>query len=473
MKYEDEDGIIENVLVILPCGEVKKPNEVKDEDVQRVIKSELGLLKKEKEKPAHLKLMKKLEIAEEEPSVSDAGSIRWLPNGAFMCELFRRYAYIICVNEMGSYPVKTPMIVNPQDKAVNKMMSAFPERLYKVLPGIKDKKQEFRLRPACDYGVFSIFRDTKLSYKNLPLRLYEFEDASWRYEQRGELLGLKRTREFQMVDIHTMVEQGEPALKEFAYQMKVFGLRWYYELGLKPAGIVLNCMEGFFEENKNSFKEMSSYAGLPIIVKLFSKMKTYKVAWFDIIAFDVLNRPIEVDTVQLDTESPKWWGITYINKEGKEEYPYIIHTGIGTNRAIMTILECESTKERPVLPLWLAPIQLRIISVGEEFNEKALELCKKLNEKGVRCDVDERNERVGKKVMDASTHWINYILVFGEKEANSNKYEILNRETGEKKMYSIDEIVSEIKEKTKGKPYLPLFGPYEYSKRAKFIHWSE
>ncbi len=482
MKFEDEDGIIEDVEVIFPDGSIKKPREIKDKEVLRVIDSELGRLKSIDKKPAHVELMKKLEIACVEPRVSDAGHIRWFPNGAFMCELFRRYGYQISAIDLKSYPVKTPMIINPNEPSVAKMMSAFPERLYKVLPGMKSKQetQEFRLRPACDYGVFSIFKDAIISYKHLPIRLYEYEDADWRYEQRGELLGLKRTREFAMVDIHTMVEPGKPALEEFAYQMKEFGIRWYYELGMKPSGIVLNCMHDFYEENKEEFKKMSAYAKMPIVIKLFSKMKTYKVAWFDVVAFDILGRPVEVDTVQLDTKSPEWWDITYTDKDGKKKHPYIIHTGIGTGRAIMALLEWEAAKidkgELPCLPLWLSPVQVRVISVSENNNKGALKLCQKLNELGVRAELDDRQESVGKKIKDARSQWISYIIVYGDKEEKANKYKVNVRAKSDQKNvfekeYTIEELVSEIKELCKGKPYLPLPGPVELSKKPTFYSW--
>ncbi len=474
MRVVDEDGVIEGVEVIFPDGHIELPGKVKDKGVKRIIDSELGRAKTIKDKaPAHIKLMKQLEIAEPEPRVSDAGSIRWYPNGAFICELFRRLAYDISATSLHSYLAKTPMIINPKDPAVNKMMSAFPERLYRVLPGLKSKKQEFKLRPACDYGVFSIFKDARVSYKDLPVRLYEYEDADWRYEQRGELLGLKRVRQFQMADIHTMVAAGEPALKEFAYQMKEFGIRWYHEFGIEPSGIVLNCMEDFYEANKESFKEMSTYANLPIVVKLFTKMKTYKVAWFDVMAFDILGRPIEVDTVQLDTESPKWWGITYIDKDGKKKYPNIIHTGIGTERAIMTILEWEAVRKDglPRLPLWLAPAQVRILSVNERNNAAALKLCKALNRKGVRAELDDRNEKLSKKVREAGIKWINYVITFGDKEEKSSTFKAFVRAENKEKKYTVSSLVKEIKDLCKGKPYLPLPMPVHLSVRPVFRSW--
>ncbi len=467
-----EDGIMKELFVILPDGKIVKRKQLKKEceDIEEVIKDELGERKPSGKEPPHLKLMHQLEIASIERRVSDAGNLRYLPKGEFIVELLKDLCWDIFIKRLKAMPIKTPCIVSKEDKGAKWMMEKFPERLYKVLPGREEKKQEFYLRPACDYGALSIFKDAVVSYKNLPLPLYEFEDNSWRYEQRGELLGMYRIRNFMMADLHTMCSDLEQTFIEYERQIREFAVQIYYELGFKPASIILNCKRDFYDKYKKKFVEWSRNTKLPIIVKLFKEMKTYKVAWVDVVALDNLKRPMEVTTVQLDTETPKYWDIKYMDKDNKKKHPVILHTGIGIDRSIAALLENAAAEERGNLPYWLSPTQVRILPLSEKYVKEAEELAKDLNEnQRIRTDVDDRDLPLAKKVSDAEKEWIPDIVTIGEKELQNQILSVRIRKTGKVEEMKPHFLRNILRKRQGDMPWRPLPLPMLLSKRAKFV----
>ncbi len=220
---EEEEGshytIAETFLVDVD-GKIldEKVAKEKYEAVRAVIRDELG--EKATGEAGHIKLMHSLKIAEREP-VADAGCLRWLPNGAFMFELLRRHAWQKIMDLGYVYPFVSPTIIEKSDPGVLWLIEHFPERHYKVIPGGKVQKQkQLFLKTAGDYGVFSMHRDAHYSYKELPVGLYELE-VDYRYEQRGELRGMHRLREFHMQNIHTVCRDIEEGWKVFEDMWRV------------------------------------------------------------------------------------------------------------------------------------------------------------------------------------------------------------------------------------------------------------
>jgi len=232
--------------------------------------------------------------------------------------------------------------------------------------------------------------------------------------------------------------------------------------------LVLNCKRDFYKEHEGVFKKWARELDIPIIVKLFSKMKTYKIAWVDVLAFDSLGRPMEVDTVQLDTESPDWWGIRYVDEDGKEKKPLILHTGFGVERTIAALLEKASSEGSPSLPTWLSPIQLRFIPVGEKHLDICISLAEKAREVGIRADVNDKNQALGKKIRDAERQWIPYVVVIGDKESPDD-LSVRVRRTKTQERMSIDELIARIKKECEGKPELSAPFPVRLSKRPIFV----
>lgn len=479
-EVEEVEGEMERLLVILPDGNCVERSELKEEhkEIEAAIKSELKeISEKVSKKPPHVDLMRKLEIADYE-EISDIGNLRFYPNGALLIELLGKLGLKMATRDLGAMVVKTPYLIDPKHKAVSIMMEKFPERLYRVLPGKKGR--EFRLRPACDYGVWSIFKSATISYKNLPFGLYEF-DIIWRCEQSGEVIGLSRLRNASMPDLHEMCADINQAFERFKQHIEKFALALYHYIEIKPSVIVLNCKNDFFNEHVEFFKSLAKDLKIPIIVKLFKTMKTYKIAWIDVLAFDNNGRPMELDTVQLDTVSAEWWDIKYIDKDGKEKRPVILHTGFGIERTIAALLENAQSKIKenklPTLPLWLSPEQVRLIPVSSEKHlKKCEEIAEILEKEKIRVGIDDRELTVSKKVFEAKSSWIPYIVVVGEKEMKSEMLPVVVREKSSlkeefRKEMSLEDLIKEIKSKTSGMPFRPLFMPRELSKRVVFVPW--
>ena len=142
-------------------------------------------------------------------------------------------------------------------------------------------------------------------------------------------------------------------------------------------------------------------------------------------------------------------------------------------RIIYALLEkaAKDIKEgkKPQFPLWLAPTQVRVIPLKEEFNDFAETLTDKISSNNIRVDIDDRNESIGKRIREAEKEWIRYILVIGEKEANSENLSIRDRKTGDVKELSFDNFLNEINEQTKGKPFTGLNLPKHLSKRPQLM----
>lgn len=465
---EEDEGELIEIKVILKDESIKESEEVEDDKIKTAIKSELGELKTGGKEPPHIKLMRHLEIGEPETRISDSGNFRFYPKGQFMMDLMTKLGKKICTEKLGAVEMRTPYIINPEQENVKTMMGKFPERLYRVLPGSRKRKQEFRLRPACDYGIWSIFKDMVISYRQLPFAVYEY-DLLWRYEQSGELVGLNRLRNATMVNLHTMCADMKQAFEEFERQVKEFAIEFYHHFGIKPEVVVLNCKKDFFEEHKSTFKKWVKTFGMPIIVKLFKTMKTYKVAWVDVIAFDKLNRPVEVDTVQLDTESAGWWGISYTTKDNKEGVPLFLHTGFGAERFLSEILEDASGNENPAFPLWLSPTQIRLCPINDSFIHYCEDIAEKMKKENIRVDIDDRTESVQKKIRDSEMEWVPMTVVVGEREKQSGKLPVRFRETGKVENMEPGKLVEKVRKETEGYPFEPLPLPRLLSKRPKFV----
>ena len=160
--------------------------------------------------PPHVKLMKEKELASNEPS-ADVGHIRWYPKGKLVKDLLGDYVYDL-VTERGAMPVDTPVMYDLADPAIREHAAKFGERQYRL----KTKHRELMLRFACCFGAFRIMADSFLTWKNMPVGIYELSQLSFRFERQGEVVGLKRLRAFTMPDFHSVCLDDEHAKEIFA-----------------------------------------------------------------------------------------------------------------------------------------------------------------------------------------------------------------------------------------------------------------
>lgn len=412
--------------------------------------------------PPHVKFMRDYEIADYEGG-SDKGNLRFYPKGKLIKTLIEEHVQDKLV-DYGAMVVETPLMYDYKHKALEKYLNRFPARQYTVKSG----DDEFFLRFSACFGQFLMKSSMTISYKSLPIKLYELS-KSFRREQEGELVGLKRLRAFTMPDMHTLcmdVEQAKAAFIE-QYQMSrevMKDLNLNYEVAIRV-------VKSFYDENREFIEKLAEIADKPVIVEVWNERFFYFILKFEFNFVDFQGKASALSTVQIDVENAERFEIQYVDSEGKKKFPLILHSSISgaIERDIYALLEKAAidieSKKKASFPLWLSPTQLRIIPVSE----KQVDYCRKFEISDVRVDIDDRNESLGKKIMEANKEWIPYIAVVGDKEVENDVLSVTVRESGEKKEYKFTELIKEIKEKTEGVPYRKLTIPVYLSKRAIFV----
>ena len=471
----NREQIVENIksrhVILMPNGKDKKIDlnnqedalrlldEAGDDDLKSYVKSEeLGI--KSNMEPPSIKVMRSQELVDYE-SASDLGNFRLYPKGQFVFDLLKEWVDDIAKNGMGAMQIDSPIIYDWSDKEIREQAGSFHERHYVVkVPGKDDK--EFILRFAGDFGLFKIMKQAVFSYKMLPLRIYEFS-KSFRYERSGELSGLRRLRAFHMPDIHSFCEGLEQGFEEYEHLYKSYD-DLAKESGIKYA-IVFRIVEDFYKKHKNRIVELLKYSDRPAFIEILSEMKHYWAIKHEFQAIDSIGGNVQLSTVQLDVKDAGIYGINYVNKDGKKQGCVIVHSSIGSiERWIYSILEEALKKEKPQLPLWLSPVQLRLIPVSKNH----LEYCRQLKLDGVRFDIDDSEDSLGKKIAKSQKEWIPYVCVVGDKEIESGKL-IANIRAENKIEFKIDELINEIKKRCSNMPYKPIPVPKELSKRPIFF----
>ena len=314
--------------------------------------------------------------------------------------------------------------------------------------------------------------DFQMSYKNLPYRLYELTRYSFRREQSGELVGLRRLRAFTMPDCHAFCSDMPQAVEEF---------RTRFDLSrdvLNGVGITqddyemaIRFTEDFYKENKDLIIEMVKKIGKPVLVEMWKERFFYFVLKWEFNYIDNSGKASALSTDQIDVENGSRYGIEFVDESNMPKNPIILHNSPSgaIERVMYTLLEKAATDSKegrkPQLPLWLAPTQVRVIPLKDEFLEFSKKLVEKLSKQNVRADIDDRNDSIGKRIREAEKEWIRYILVIGEREAGSENLSIRDRNSSDVREISFDELISEISNETGGKPYSTLNLPLLLSKR--------
>lgn len=428
-----------------------------------------------KGEPAHVKLMQKLEIADYEPA-SDVGNMRYYPKGRFIKKLIEEYVTDRVI-EYGGLEVETPIMYDMEHPTLSKYLERFPARQYQI----ESDKRNFFLRFAACFGQFLMAHDATISYKALPLKLYELTKYSFRREQSGELTGLRRLRAFTMPDVHAMVSDMDMAINEFKKRFDL-SLSVLKNIGIENSDIemALRTTKDFYEKNKDFILDLVKKLGKPILVEMWDERIFYFILKFEFNFVDNSDKASALSTDQIDIENGERYDINFTDKNGEQKNPLILHCSPSgaIERVIYALLEKEAIKmnkgKKPMLPIWLSPTQIRFIPVGDDFVSDCEKLVNKLNILSeyhiVRSDIDDREESVGRKIRDAEKEWIPIIIVFGDNEKQSKKFKprFRNKDVGEEKEYKIEDIHKIILEKTRNYPQKNLPLPLYLSKRPKF-----
>ena len=422
------------------------------------------------EPPPHVALMKKMAIADYEPA-SDSGNMRFYPNGRLIKSLIERYV-TDRVKDYGGYEVETPIMYDSEHPSMVSYFNRFPARQY----NIDSEGKKLFLRFAACFGQFLMANQYQMSYKNLPYRLYELTRYSFRREQSGELVGLRRLRAFTMPDCHAFCKDLDQAVDEVIVRFDL-SHSVLHELGIDESDyeMAIRFTEDFYNENKSVIEELVKKNGRPVLIEMWKEKFFYFVLKWEFNFIDNLGKASALSTDQIDVENGARYGIEFVDENNNKQHPIILHNSPSgaIERIIYVLLEkaAKDIKEgkKPQFPLWLAPTQVRIIPLKEEFHDFGETLVDKISAKNIRVDIDDRNESIGKRIREAEKEWIRYILVIGEKEVNSENLSIRDRKTGDVKELPFNDFLNEINEQTKGKPFTGLNLPKHLSKRPQLM----
>jgi len=472
---EKEREIISQWCILTPNGELidaDKFNFSGHDDLKLLYEYESSGTRKVVGEPPHVKMMQSHELVDYEPA-SDSGNFRWYPKGRMIKGLLEQHINNI-VRDIGGMQVETPIMYDLEHPALSEYVKKFPARQY-----IVKSDKDFFLRFAACFGQYMIAHDMTISYRNLPLRLYELTHYSFRREQSGEVSGLKRLRAFTMPDLHTFCQDLPQATEEFKRQFST-AMQWMNSLNL-DSEVALRFVKEFYEKNKILAQDLAKLAGKPILIELWNERYYYFVMKFEFNVIDSMKKASALSTVQIDVENGKRFNITYADEKGEKQHPFILHTSISgsIDRNVYALLEREAIKmnqgKKPMLPLWLSPTQVRFIPVADEFVSDCEKFIDEINKISpfyfIRSDIDDREESVGRKIRDAEKDWIPYIVVVGEKERKektvSPRVRISDLGQGEKP-YTISELHSLVLERVKDFPQQKLPLALYLSKRPKF-----
>jgi threonyl-tRNA synthetase len=460
--------------ILQPGGAMTPVNEYKfkkqDQNLQVLMNYEMAKKRAVDEQPAHVRLMKKLAIADYEPA-SDAGNMRYYPKGRLMKSLIEQYV-TRRVMEYGGIEVETPIMYDSKHPSMESYFNRFPARQYNI---VSDNKQLF-LRFAACFGQFLMAKDFNISYKHLPVKLYELTRYSFRREKSGELVGLRRLRAFTMPDCHALCRDLEQAKQEFRKRFEL-SISVLEALGLSTEDVemAIRFTEDFYNENKEFITELINRFGKPVMVEMWKERFFYFTLKWEFNYVDGLGKASALSTDQIDVENGERYNIEFVEEDGSKKHPIILHNSPSgaVERVIYALLEKSAKVSKtggvPSFPLWLSHTQVRVIPVGKEHTEYCEKILGELAAGQIRADIDDRDETVGKKIRESETEWIRYTVVIGDKEINSAKLVVRDRNEGKQREITLQELIDEVKAQTKDKPYLPLNLPTHLSKRPQIM----
>lgn len=441
-------------------------------NLQKFVDYEISKKREVDRAPPHVELMRRLELADYEPG-SDSGNMRYYPKGRLMKSLLETYVVEESI-KVGAMEVETPLMYDMNHPSLKKYLDRFPARQYSIE---SDKRQLF-LRFAACFGQFLINHDMTISYKSLPLKMIELTRYSFRKEQRGELVGLRRLRAFTMPDMHTLCKDMDQAIIQFAEQYNMC-IRILDKIGIEldDFEVALRFTKDFYEQNKSFITDLARIVNKPVLVEMWDTRFFYFVLKFEFNFVDALEKASALSTVQIDVENAERYDIKYIDSDGTEKLPTILHCSPSgaIERCIFGLLEKEAMKSElnhvPMFPVWLSPTQVRIIPISEKHLEYANNIADMLQ---CRVDLDDREDTVGKKIRDAGREWIPYVVVIGDKEIENNTINVTIRSESEpnnpkKTEMSAHELNALILKEIEGLPYRSLPISRLLSLRPKFI----
>jgi threonyl-tRNA synthetase len=390
----------------------------------------------EAKKRDHRKLGKELglfELMEEGP-----GFPFILPNGMVVKNEMLKYWREVH-NKWHYEEIETPLIMNRQLWETSGHWFHYRENMYTL----KIDDEDYAIKPMNCPGSLLVYKSSLHSYKDLPLRMGEIGRVH-RHELSGALHGLMRVRAFTQDDAHIymMPEQikdeiiGVVQLIDEMY--KTFGFKYHMELSTRPEESMGTDAEWEMAESalKGALDE------LEVAYKLNPGDGAFYGPKIDFHLTDSIGRTWQCGTIQLDIQLPQRFDISYIGKDGEKHRPIMIHrVAYGSIERFFGILIEEYAGK---FPAWLAPIQVKLLTIADRHIEYAQQIVDALKAKGLRVDLDERAEKIGYKIREAQLSKSPYMIVIGDKEVEDGKLSVRSRDIGELGSLSLDEFTDKL-----------------------------
>ena len=393
----------------------------------------------------HRKLGKELELFAFSEKVG-LGLPLWLPKGTRLRETL--VGFLQQVQEKAGYQqVVTPHIGKKELYQTSGHWDKYGEDSFQPI-STPSEGEQFMLKPMNCPHHCEIFATRPRSYRELPLRMAEFGTV-YRYEQHGELHGLTRVRGFTQDDAHIFCrpdqvkEEFKAVIDIVLYICRILGFEFTAQVSLRdpnnPSKYVGD--PALWDQAENDIREAAAEKGLETVEE--EGEAAFYGPKLDFMIRDALRRKWQLGTIQVDYNLPHRFELEYIGSDGEKHRPVMIHRAPFGSLERFTALLIEHTGGD--FPLWLAPTQAIVLPVSDVFNDYAYEVKAKLNEAGFRVEVDERHEKVGKKIRDAEVGKYPYMLVVGEKDQTAGGVTPRKRKEGDLGMMSMEGFIDHLK----------------------------
>lgn len=363
-----------------------------------------------------------------------------LPKGLILKNLLIDYWRKIHTRE-GYVEVSTPMILNRQLWETSGHWDHYRETMYTTVIDERD----FAIKPMNCPGGMLLYKMEPHSYREFPMRIAEL-GLVHRNEKSGTLHGLMRVRCLTQDDAHIFMTpeqipdeiKGVICLIDEVYSN--FGFKYHVELSTRPENSIGNDED--WELATNGLKNALDGLGLPYVIN--EGDGAFYGPKIDFHLEDSIGRTWQCGTIQLDFQLPQRFEAEYIGEDGNKHRPIMIHRTVygSIERFIGTLIEHYAGK----FPLWLSPVQVKVLPISDKFNNYAKEIERALKKEGLRCEIDGRAEKIGYKIRAARLERIPYMIVVGEKEVEANSVSVRKRDEGDLGSMSINRLLAILRE---------------------------
>ncbi len=367
----------------------------------------------------------------------------FLPKGMVLKNTLLDY-WRECHKRYGYVEISTPIILNQELWHRSGHWDHYKNNMYTT----KIDGEDYAVKPMNCPGGMLVYKNQPHSYRDLPLRMAEL-GLVHRHELSGALHGLFRVRCFTQDDAHIfmtrdqMKEEIKNVVRLFDEIYSTFGLTYRIELSTMPE-------DHMGEEEVWHFAEDTLQAAIQEMGKEFvinAGDGAFYGPKLDFHLADSLGRTWQCGTIQLDFQMPERFDLEYVGEDGHKHRPVMIHRALlgSIERFIGVITEHFAG----AFPTWLSPVQVKVLPITDRTHEYSVQVMKKLTAMGLRCELDDRSEKIGYKIREAQLEKIPYMLVLGDKEAESGQVAVRSRKTGETQVMSLEEFMEKIGEEVK------------------------